>query len=112
MSQIVHIFRKDCRRLWPTIAAVLVFTFLHGYGDTLNFGGTGVAFGLSPYLPLYILVGLSGLFLPILLFLLVVSVIHEESLVGSDEFWLTRPYSRRSLALEKLLFVVLWVFLP
>ena len=112
MSQIVHIFHKDCRRLWPTIAAVLVFIFLHGYGDTLNFGGTGVAFGLSPYLPLYILVGLSGLFLPILLFLLVVSVIHEESLVGSDEFWLTRPYSRRSLALEKLLFVVLWVFLP
>lgn len=112
MSQIVHIFRKDCRRLWPTIAAVLVFTFLHGYGDTLNFGGAGVAFGLSPYVLLYILVGLSGLFLPILLFLLVVSVIHEESLVGSDEFWVTRPYSRRSLALEKLLFVVLWVFLP
>jgi hypothetical protein len=41
-----------------------------------------------------------------------VSVIQEESLVGSDKFWLTRPYARRSLALEKLLFVVLWAFLP
>ena len=33
MNQIVHFFRKDCRRLWQIIAAVLVFTFLHGCGD-------------------------------------------------------------------------------
>jgi hypothetical protein len=111
MNQIVHIFRKDCRRLWQIIAAVLVFTFLHGYGDAINPGGM-VAVGLSPYALLYILVGLSWLVLPIALFLLVVSVIQEESLVGSDKFWLTRPYNRRSLALEKVLFVALWAVLP
>jgi hypothetical protein len=112
LSQIVHIFRKDCRRLWQTIAAVLVFTFLHGYGETLNVGGGAVGIELSPNLLLYILVGLSWLVLPIAIFLLVVSVIQEESLVGSDKFWLTRPYSRRSLLLEKFLFVMLWVVLP
>ena len=111
MNQIVHIFRKDCRRLWQIIAAVLVFTFLHGYGDAINPGGM-VAVGLSPYALLYILMGLSWLILPIALFLLVVSVIQEESLVGSDKFWLTRPYNRRSLALEKLLFVALWAVPP
>jgi len=111
MNQIVHIFRKDCRRLWPTITAVLVFTFLHGYGDAINPGGA-VAIGLSPYALLFVLTSLSGLILPVAVFLLVVSVIQEESLVGSDKFWLTRPYARRSLALEKLLFVVLWAFLP
>jgi hypothetical protein len=86
-----HIFRKDCR-LWPMIFAVLLFTFLHGYGDVTNFGG-GVTLGLSPYALFYILGGLSGLVLPIALFLLVVSVIQEqeESLVGTDKFWLTRP---------------------
>jgi hypothetical protein len=112
MNQIVHIFRKDCRRLWSTIAVVLVFTFLHGYGDAFNFGGGGVALGLSPYLLLYILVGLSWLVLPIAVFLLVVSVIQEESLVGSDKFWITRPYDRVSLFLEKFLFIVVWAWLP
>ena len=52
------------------------------------------------------------LLLPIALFLLVVSVIQEESLVGSDKFWLTRPHSRRSLFLEKLMFIVLWAVVP
>jgi hypothetical protein len=111
MNQIVHIFRKDCRRLWQIIAAVLVFTFLHGYGEATNPGGM-VAVGLSPYALLYILVGLSWIVLPIALFLLVVSVIQEESLVGSDKFWLTRPYNRGSLALEKVLFVALSAVLP
>lgn len=46
MNQIVHIFRKDCRRLWQIIAAVLVFTFLHGYGDATNLSGRAI--GLSP----------------------------------------------------------------
>jgi hypothetical protein len=112
MNQIAHIFRKDCRRLWQIIAAVLLFTFLHGYGDATMPSAGGVAVGLSPYAIVFILASLSWLILPVLLFLLVVSVIQEESLVGSDKFWLTRPYDRVSLFLEKLLFVVLWAFLP
>jgi len=112
MNQIVHIFHKDCRRLWSTIAAVLVFTFLHGYGDATLSPGGGVAVGLSPFAIVFILISLSWLILPVLLFLLVVSVIQEESLVGSDKFWLTRPYDRARLFLGKLLFVVLWAFLP
>ena len=58
MNQVVHIFRKDCRHLWPNIAAVLVLTLLHAYGEVVNLGG-GVAFGLSPYAVLMILAGLS-----------------------------------------------------
>ena len=112
MNQIVHIFRKDCRRLWQIIAAVLLFTFLHGYGDATISPGGGVAVGLSPYAIVFILVSLSWLILPVLFFLLVVSVIQEESLVGSDKFWLTRPYDRVSLFLEKFLFIVLWALLP
>lgn len=32
--------------------------------------------------------------------------------MGSEKFWLTRPYDRVSLFAEKLLFVLLWAFLP
>jgi hypothetical protein len=112
MSQIVHIFRKDCRRLWPIIAAVLVFIFMHDYGEATIPAGGAVAIGLSPYTIVAILVSLSWLILPVLLFLLVVSAIQEESLVGGDKFWLTRPYDRLSLFLEKLLFVLLWALVP
>jgi hypothetical protein len=112
MNQIVHIFRKDCRRLWKVIIAVLAFTVLHAYGELIASAGASRAIGLSPYAVFLMLVGLSYILLPVALFLLVVSVIQEESLVGTDQFWLTRPYSRRSLALEKSLFVLLFAFLP
>jgi len=112
MKQIVHIFRKDCRRLWPIIGAVLLLTVLHGYGVVIETPGGGMAVGMSPYTLFIMLVALSGLLLPIAFFLLVVSVVQEESLVGSDQFWLTRPYKRRSLVLEKLLFVIVWAVLP
>ncbi|HVN20147.1 MAG TPA: hypothetical protein VMU05_15280 [Dongiaceae bacterium] len=111
MNQIAHIFRKDCRRLWRTMAAVLLFTTLHGYGEVAQ-PVSGYVIGLSPRAALLILAGLSYILLPVLLFLLVVSVIQEESLVGSNEFWLTRPYDRRNLFFEKLLFVAMWVVLP
>ena len=110
MNQVAHIFRKVCRRLWSNIAAVLVMTALHGYGVVIDRGGT--ASGFTPYALMMMLAGLSTLLLPVALFLLVVSVVQEESLVGSDHFWLTRPYSRRRLFLEKLLFVLVWAVLP
>jgi hypothetical protein len=110
MNQVVHIFRKDCRHLWRIIAAVLVLTYLHGYAAVINSGG-GMALG-RPAVVLLLLTGLSVPLLPITLFLLVVSVIQEESLVGSDKFWLTRPYSRLSLFLEKLSFILLWAVVP
>jgi len=112
MNQVVHIFRKDCRHLWRVILAVLVLTFLHAYGVIIDLGAGGRAMSLSPYMLLFVLAGLSVLLLPIALFLLVVSVIQEESLVGSDKFWLTRPYSRLNLFLEKLSFIVLWAVVP
>ena len=48
--------------------------------------GTGMAVGISRYVIVLILVSLSWLILPVLFFLLVVSVMQQESLVGSDKF--------------------------
>jgi hypothetical protein len=42
----------------------------------------------------------------------VISVIHEDRLVGNRQFWVTRPYSWRGLLLAKALFVLMFVNLP
>src|SRR5215469_12171016 len=49
MNQIVHIFSKDCRRLWKVIFAVLMFTVLYGYGEVIREGAGTYAVRLSPY---------------------------------------------------------------
>jgi uncharacterized membrane protein (UPF0136 family) len=43
---------------------------------------------------------------------LVSQLIHEESLAGDRQFWVTRPYAWRSLLAAKLLFVVTFVNVP
>jgi hypothetical protein len=43
---------------------------------------------------------------------LVVRVIHEEPLPGDRQFWITRPYSWRSLLAAKVLFMVAFLHLP
>jgi len=49
---------------------------------------------------------------PLACWLLVVSVIHGETLVGHQQYWLTRPYSRKHLMAAKCLFLVAFVNLP
>lgn len=113
MRQMVYVFRKDCRHLWPTICAVLLLIALHAYGDVTFDGGLhAVAVGWSPFSLFYLLVELSGALLPFALLFLVASVVEEEALVGTEQFWLTRPYDRVTLVIEKLVFVALFASLP
>jgi len=108
----VHVFEKDCRHLWPTICAVLLLIALHAYADVTEVGSEAIAIGWSPFTLFYLLVGLSGVLLPFALLLLVASVVHEEAAVGTEQFWLTRPYDRVGLVIEKLVFVALFASLP
>jgi hypothetical protein len=52
--------------------------------------------------------------LPVVLaqWFLVISVVQEDRLAGDRQFWITRPYSWKSLLLAKLLFVLLFLSLP
>ncbi len=50
--------------------------------------------------------------LPILWLVLIARLIHDEALVGDQQFWLTRPYTWSALLAAKLLFLVLFVFVP
>jgi hypothetical protein len=111
MTQIVHIFRKDLRRLrwwlalWATLLAarVLLATVWRlgasdAYGEQFLFEQVKAALGIATY---------------VLFGILVARLVQDEPLVGLDWFWLTRPYDRRSLLVAKLGFAVLFfVVLP
>jgi hypothetical protein len=102
MRQALHIFTKDVRRLrWEILVALaLVAAFVDsevsrdqraGIADTL-FNSTAL--------------------LPLAWIYLIVRVVHAEALPGHKQFWLTRPYSWKSLLAAKALFVLVFVTLP
>jgi hypothetical protein len=43
---------------------------------------------------------------------LIVAVIHEERLIGHEQYWLTRPYTWKNLVAAKALFLAVFVSLP
>jgi len=105
MRQALHIFRKDVRGLWIYIAQVLVMTALFAISGALRaarpldprLSEFDTAFGLVMLLVWGILVGM---------------LIQAEPLVGDRHFWLTRPYSWRSLLAAKVLFLGAFILLP
>jgi hypothetical protein len=108
MSQILHIFKKDARHLWPEILISLALTaaFVHvSLGGRSNLGR-----GDSPYLP--IVVALLSALVPVGWWVLSVRLIHDESLVGESQFWITRPYQWPKLLAAKALFLVAFIYLP
>jgi hypothetical protein len=107
MKQTLHIFRKDIRHFWPYIAVVLALTAAMVYTAHWNPGylfRSGSAGG-----------GTQGILqLPLLVawWFLVAAVIHDEALAGNRQFWVTRPYSWKSLLAAKALFVIAFVHIP
>ena len=103
MNQMLHIIRKDVRRMrWPLLLWILVlFARLAVWRLSVNgpadFGSAFVVSQLSG--------GLASLETFLAVFL-AARLIHGESAVGWNAFWLTRPYSRNALIAEKLAFAV------
>ncbi|HVW07294.1 MAG TPA: hypothetical protein VHC90_01860 [Bryobacteraceae bacterium] len=104
MNQILHIFGKDVRRLWPQIAAVIAL--FAGYA----FFSTEISLGNSASLLDWS--GLPAALVVLACWTLGASVIHEDAPAEESPFWLTRPYERMSLVGAKILFVLAFVFVP
>jgi hypothetical protein len=106
MRQTIHIFIKDVWHWRWAIAGLIA----------LLAARTAVTPRYSPiYHPGWGLnrtIDLLNLLLPVAWWFLVAIVIHDESLVGDRQFWLTRPYSWKSLLAAKLLFVGVIVMAP
>src|SRR5678815_4188197 len=101
MNHIAAIFRKDARRLWPQIA---IFWAMLALGVLFDPGRTERA--LSPYRMFLMLLALAQ---PVACWTLLIAAIHEECLPGDRQYWLTRPFTWKSLLLEKMMFTAVFV---
>jgi hypothetical protein len=98
MTRTLRIFRKDARRLWP---AALVYVAV-----------TALAATRWPWSQDSLWRSLPLLLAPLACWVLAVTLIHEERLIGDEQYWLTRPYSWKDLVAAKALFLVVFVNLP
>jgi hypothetical protein len=107
MSQILHIFKKDARHLWPEVLASLVLTAIfariypHGWAHEYETSR------LSD-----ITRSVVTVLVPISWWLMVTRLVHGESLVGDRQFWVTRPYQWPKLLASKFLFLAVFLYLP
>ena len=100
MRQAIHIFKKDVRQFWNEIAGILLLLIMFGYDEVSVTQFVNNIFSL--WLPLLIVAWC----------LLIVRVIQAEALPGDRQFWVTRPYNRRSLLAAKFLFLLTFISLP
>ncbi|MDD2706916.1 MAG: hypothetical protein PHV34_02815 [Verrucomicrobiae bacterium] len=108
MNLAFHLFKKDCRRLrWFVaiwFALLLAQLGLACAGMNNDYDWVSVAFNMFSQ-------GVS-LFRPLLWLVMIPMLIHEDNLVGTTAFWLTRPIGGRVLLAGKSLFVILILILP
>ena len=107
MMESLHIFRKDVRHLWRDLCAYAVLLIAFGVVSELMWMPTSIT---SMYLEM--LSSLLTALLPMSWLFLITRAVHDESLVGDQQFWVTRPYRWTSLLGAKLLFATLCVALP
>jgi hypothetical protein len=100
-----HIFKKDCRLLWPL---VLIVALVHVVSASLwiRLGRFDEPRDLMLTAYLLPLLGLLGMVI------LTVAVLHQDALPGVRQDWLVRPVNRRHLFFSKLLFVLVMVHGP
>jgi hypothetical protein len=111
MNQILHIFKKDTRRHWPEIlislALLAMFTRheLHPWQNAASRGFSS---------PLFFIFDGRIIAPALVLFwaYLTLRVVQGESLVGDRQWWVTKPYEWRNLLAAKLLFILVFIFVP
>jgi hypothetical protein len=107
MMQSLHILRKDIRHLWADLSLYVALLIASSVMIPMTWDG-----GATANIPLHIFAGLLKIMIPILWLVIIARLIHDESLVGDAQFWITRPYKWTSLLGAKLLFILLCVALP
>ena len=107
MHQIIHIFRKDIRRLWREITLSLAALGAFAWNEPSQWEPQRFE---NPVRLIF-----SRWFTPLVLIgwiLLIARVVHEEVLAGDRQFWVTRPYEWKKLLTAKALFLGVFLNLP
>lgn len=111
MNRVVHIFMKDAAHLRPLISAFVAMLILFACVDP-TYWVLHDTHSVVPDSGFMSLARLSSLLLSLSCWLLVTSLIHEETPIGHEQYWLTRPFSRGDLLAAKALFLGAFVHLP
>jgi hypothetical protein len=96
MHLILHIFKKDVRRLWWGIAIALLIQTAAAWFDASE----------------SLVSGQLGILLIMTWAALIALAVHEDPLVSDRQFWITRPARWRVLLGSKLLFAIAVVHVP
>jgi hypothetical protein len=101
MRTILHVFKKDVRRLWKEIAVTLLLLADLAWMDRWRTDSTP---GSTE--------GWLNLLLPLAWAFLIARVIHEDPLLGDRQFWVAMPVSGPSLITAKALFALAFIHAP
>lgn len=109
MSQILHIFRKDTRRMWLELllSMLVMATMVWLYPSEWQVAGGASERGRTNN---YVLI--LTILLTVSWWLLIARAVQAEALVGEQQFWITRPYEWWKLLATKVLFVAAWIGVP
>src|SRR5262245_59349426 len=100
MTQLLHLVKKDARRLRWWLAAWVALLAVRAIIAGLE--ARAISEGFNEEFVISQVTAMVALGSSVLLALLIARLVHEEPLVGYDWFWLTRPYNRRALVAAKL----------
>ena len=107
-EQVLRIFRKDFRRLWPGILGVIALMAAHAVLEV----GSEPAVYIPSTERINQAATLVEMLLPLGLWFLIAQMIFQEAIPGDRQFWLTRPYQWMDLLTAKVLFAVVFISLP
>jgi len=102
MRQALRILRKDIRHFSPHVAVFVFPAAVYAYIEAIFPRNVMLMFAE----------GICGTLLLLAAWFIVTSVVHEDRLTGDRQFWVTRPFSWKSLLLAKALFLLLFLNLP
>ena len=101
MRQALHILRKDARYLRWELLVVLVFMGMFVYAQAHPDESDNARRDM-----------IESILLSCLWAFVCARLVQAETIPGDCQFWITRPYSWRSLLGAKLLFVMLFLTIP
>lgn len=107
MRQALHIFKKDSRHLRFEIAIAIAAVAAFGFIEAQH---ARWLMNARTNLPAALILG--RLLLPFAWWTLIGRAIYDEALPGDRQFWITRPYSWRSLLSAKVIFILAFINLP
>jgi hypothetical protein len=107
VSKILRIAAKDISHLKLEILIALALVI--GFAATGHFGWPQFPEPFSEAKTLQVWI---QILMPVSWWLLIARAVHDESLVGDRQFWITRPYGWPRVLGAKLIFIALFILLP